>query len=65
MNTLVIQDSFEPYYAGRPGYTAADAMERRKPARKTRSEAGRGKAEGRRDRIDGPEVRPDPERPEH
>jgi hypothetical protein len=58
VNDLLIQDTFEPYYAGRPGYSAQDLIRRRKPA-------GKEETGSARDKLEVPENRPKPASPEH
>ena len=66
MNTLLIQDTFEPYYAGRPGYASPDIPKRRKAAAKVEADGAHGDAgEPERDTVEGPESRARRIRPEH
>ena len=58
MNDLLIQDTFEPYYAGRAGYGAPDIAKRRKAAEQDEAVSARG-------RVEVPERRPKPASPEH
>jgi hypothetical protein len=65
VNTLLIQDTFEPYYAGRPGFASPDMTKRRKSAKAAAGE-GHGDAEGSdRDAVDGPASQPKAALPEH
>jgi hypothetical protein len=61
VSPLILDDTFEPYYAGRPGYTAPDTAKRRH-ARKAEAEAARRNDERP---ADGSESQPEPARQEH